>query len=120
MLQYESVEKEGKEQAKVELDKAQAKSDLYKGRVEDPSDKKTAPKVEVSACSMKIVIPYGSHGNCCYSTTGSSASPELISSTMQVGCLEEVILKLLEAKGEGEWGSVMFVPAGAISKPSKK
>lgn len=47
-------------------------------------------------------------------------STRLTSVCMKVGCLEEVILKLLEAKGEGEWGSVMFVPAGAISKPSKK
>ena len=30
--------------------------------------------------------------------------------------MEEVIQKMREAKGEGEWAHVMFVPAGAISK----
>lgn len=38
----------------------------------------------------------------------------------QVGCLEEVLVKMAEADGKGEWGSVMFVPAGAISMPAQK
>ena len=38
---------------------------------------------------------------------------------VQVGSLEEVLVKMQSADGEGEWGSVMFVPAGAISVPSK-
>ena len=38
---------------------------------------------------------------------------------VQVGCLEEVLLKMQHADGKGDWGSVMFVPAGAISPPKK-
>lgn len=32
---------------------------------------------------------------------------------VDVGCLEEVIVKM-EADKKGEWGDVMFVPAGAL------
>jgi hypothetical protein len=39
---------------------------------------------------------------------------------VQVGCLEEVIMKMHEAQGEGEWAHVMFVPAGAISDQPPK
>ena len=38
---------------------------------------------------------------------------------MQVGCLEEVLQKMLQAEGKGDWGSVMFVPAGSISQSKK-
>lgn len=46
-MQFESAEQAGKEQAKVDLEKAQAKSDHYKGRVEETAEKKSNPKVEV-------------------------------------------------------------------------
>ena len=51
-LQFDSAEQDAKEEAKASLDKAQAKSDLYKGRAED-ADKKSTPKVEV--------VPFTSH-----------------------------------------------------------
>lgn len=33
---------------------------------------------------------------------------------VEVGCLEEVISRM-EADADGEWGSVMFIPAGNLS-----
>lgn len=45
-LQFDSAEQDGKDEAKANLEKAQAKSDLYKGRAEE-IDKKSTPKVEV-------------------------------------------------------------------------
>lgn len=47
-MQFESAEQAEKEQAKADLDKAKAKSDHFKGKVEDAADKKNAPKVEVN------------------------------------------------------------------------
>lgn len=41
--------------------------------------------------------------------TSSETAPKV-----EVGCLEEVINRM-EADTEGEWGSVMFIPAGSCS-----
>ena len=51
-LQFDSADNEEKEQAKEGLDKARARSDKYKGRVEE-GDKVEPPKVEASLrCSL--------------------------------------------------------------------
>ena len=49
MVQFDSAEQAGKEQAKADLEKARAKSDHFKGKAEEHGDKKTTPKVEVRA-----------------------------------------------------------------------
>ena len=51
-VQFDSADNEEKEQAKEGLDKARARSDKYKGRVEE-GDKTEPPKVEASfRCSL--------------------------------------------------------------------
>ena len=52
LLQFDSADNEEKDQAKEGLDKARARSDKYKGRVEE-GDKTEPPKVEARLrCSL--------------------------------------------------------------------
>lgn len=57
VVQYDSADGDGKEQAKEGLDKARAKSDKYKGRVTEPN-KPEPPKVEVSGAFPSSLASY--------------------------------------------------------------
>lgn len=46
-----------------------------------------------------------------------SSGPPAALPKVEVGCLEEVIAKM-EMDSSGDWGNVMFVPAGSIGVPS--
>jgi hypothetical protein len=97
----EATTKAHSNRAKADLDTAQKKFDAAE------SEGKEQAKSELDKARVRSEMYQG--------RVDEQAAEKKLAPKVEVGCLEEVIMKMQEAKGEGEWAHVMFVPAGAIS-----